>query len=135
MILSQFSINLISLLFSIKLCSSSDYERHYDGYSVIRVTPNNKNQLQFLSEWAFNISEREDVPIDFWKYPSKVKESVDIMVPPEIRPEVIDLLESVELEPQVTITNVEKYPTLYYLFNLYPTSYINIITTFNCRKL
>ncbi len=100
---------LILVFLSLNANAVICYEKYYDNYSVIRVIPETRNQLQFLRNWAQNLSFSQLSAIDFWRYPSNLNENVDIMVSPNLKSQIIQLMKSQNLNTFIMIENVQKY--------------------------
>lgn len=90
--------------------SVNETEKHYEGYKLLRVTPKSDEQLKFLNQISNDINLM--VPtrlIDFWKEPSDVGSSVDLMVAPIISKKIETSLFKQNLIPNVIIPNIGEY--------------------------
>jgi hypothetical protein len=100
---------LILVFLSLNANAVNCYEKYYDNYSVIRVIPETRSQLEFLRNWAQNLSFSQLSAIDFWRYPSNLNQNVDIMVSPNLKSQIIRLMKSENLNTFIMIENVQKY--------------------------
>uniref|UniRef100_A0A8R1TLG2 Peptidase_M14 domain-containing protein n=1 Tax=Onchocerca volvulus TaxID=6282 RepID=A0A8R1TLG2_ONCVO len=74
-------------------------------YSVLRIIPENDEQLEFLSTLYLT----DDEMVDFWKPPTRINETVDIMVNPGIKDELNHLLEMKSISYHIEVDDFEKY--------------------------
>lgn len=83
-----------------------DGRRHFNGYTVIRMVPIDDNAMDVIQALA---KDEENAHLDFWKPPTKMKEPVDVMVPPEKALAVHELLLENQIPNVVLIPDVERY--------------------------
>lgn len=84
---SNFAFVFMIAVFGKCLC---DGPASFRGDRVIRATPKNRTQLQFLG----NLEENNDLDLDFWTHPSHEGGSVDIHVTAEQYPRLAKLLQA-----------------------------------------
>src|SRR5437763_1985001 len=82
--------------------------RHFDGYVVLRLTPSTKPQLSLLNEMVENITFYSQPLLDFWTPPRELEREVDVMISPQIRPEVEKLFSKWNIDSRILIDDVEK---------------------------
>lgn len=84
-------------------------ERTFEGYSVFRFVPDTKEKVQLLNSIAFNFDNDPSYmdKVDFWKRPKQVNSTVDIMLAPDVRDEVLSLLQSKDLKHKQIIGDVQ----------------------------
>lgn len=75
----------------------------YDNFTVYRVTPNGQDAVQALHQL-----EENPMGFEFWSGPSYSGRPVDIMVPPHLRPQFQDLINSGPFDSEVYIKNVQE---------------------------
>ena len=85
-------------------------ERSFDKYSVIRIDPTTEDQLHYLAklESQLDNDRRYYQKFDFWQRPLAVNASVDLMLAPEFRDNLIQNFRERNLKTRVLINNVEK---------------------------
>ncbi|XP_059610856.1 uncharacterized protein LOC132257834 [Phlebotomus argentipes] len=83
---------------------SSAEKARFDNYKVFTVQVENENQLEVL----FEMEKTAFSSYDFWKNPSKVGNSVDIMVPPHKLSEFEEIMQSLQFSTSVKIFNVQE---------------------------
>lgn len=90
------------------LCEAG--QRKFDGFSVLRLNPRNSRQLNFLSqlETDFDNDLTYFQKLDFWKRPTGVNSTVDLMVSPEMKSDLQRIFRANGLESDVVIKDVEK---------------------------
>jgi murein tripeptide amidase MpaA len=77
--------------------------RHYNGYSVLRLIPKTKSQLNYLRELENNV-----IDLDFWKGPTQLNRAVDVMVPPHLNYTFNKIFRKRNFEKTVLIDDLEK---------------------------
>ncbi|XP_014681839.1 PREDICTED: carboxypeptidase B-like [Priapulus caudatus] len=75
----------------------------YIGHKVVRMTPTNYDQVEFLRSLM-----DQALPLDFWIYPGNPGRPVDIRIPPTVYDSVISVLKQHGLNPLVLIDDVQK---------------------------
>lgn len=80
--------------------------RSFEGYTVLRVVPQNDRELQYLKFLSNN--EFEDAPIEFWRVSCCLNESFDLMLNPSVEKPIRQQMHKIGLHPQVLISNVEE---------------------------
>ncbi|XP_074602732.1 carboxypeptidase B-like [Brevipalpus obovatus] len=78
-------------------------QTHYNGFKVVRVSPQSQNGLDYLR----NLSSISDGGVDFWKEPSILNMPVDIMISPGRMALLSEKFEQFEMNPQILIEDVE----------------------------
>ena len=107
------NIIFLSVCVSLSLCAPSDNvtetvvstnkERHYDGYKVLRVKLDNDEQLRKLQQ----LSEHEtEMKINFWSEPRITNSSVDLMISPETAKKIEDILAEGHIQARTLIPDV-----------------------------
>lgn len=100
------------LLASLAVINVSGYiddgYRRYDDYTVLRFTPQNRDQLDFLQKLSTNESLLMEKKIDFWLSPTSVNSSVDVMMSPDARSDLMPLFSLKQLKPIVMIEDVQR---------------------------
>ncbi|KAL9959386.1 hypothetical protein ACROYT_G032708 [Oculina patagonica] len=76
----------------------------FAGEKVIRVTPGNANELEFLS----SLEGKPELELDFWKAPHKVGLAVDIHVTEDAYKILAVMLKEQNIQFQIVIFDVEK---------------------------
>lgn len=75
--------------------------KSYENYKVYNIVPNNENQVQILTDL------KKD-GYDFWSDVVTVDNDVRIMVPPHKDEEFVKYVQSVGLNADLRITNVQE---------------------------
>ncbi|KAG8235620.1 hypothetical protein J437_LFUL014878 [Ladona fulva] len=75
----------------------------YDNYKVYRVIPTTKEQIKKLYE-----IEESGVGISFWRDPTHAGRPADILVPPHLIPQAHNVMNSLGLEYEIIIQDVQK---------------------------
>ncbi|KAI9560754.1 hypothetical protein GHT06_011706 [Daphnia sinensis] len=91
--------NYILLVFAL-LALATAAKVNYTGHKVIRVTPETKEQLEFLRDWESSSE------IDFWLLPSSAGRFADIRVSPETYAHVAAKLADMKMSHTVHIADV-----------------------------
>lgn len=76
----------------------------YENYKVFRIVPTNEGQVNFLKQFG----EFRDSEYSFWKGPSYINESVDLMVGPQKFNEFYDLMKLSGIKYVNYIENVQQ---------------------------
>lgn len=92
----------VLLLFLCLSVATSEPRRSYDGWQVLRTTPQKRLQLDLLDAFTQNPNDL----IDFWKEPSGLDRPVDVMVAPQVAGYIKSVLRSTGLDYEVTIPDV-----------------------------
>ncbi|XP_066995323.2 zinc carboxypeptidase [Anabrus simplex] len=74
----------------------------YDNYQVFRVVPNTEEQVRFLYKLQNSAS-----GFNFWNNVRHVNNPIDIMVPPHKLPEFEEIMESLQVNYNLIIRNVQ----------------------------
>ncbi|XP_071488950.1 carboxypeptidase B-like [Diadema antillarum] len=74
----------------------------YDNYKVFRMTPKSETELKWIKEVAANWE-----MLDFWRRPSRVGQSVDVMVPPALHLDVLQAFARPGLSIETWISDVQ----------------------------
>lgn len=86
-----------------------DEYKRFDDYSVFRLIPRDESHLEFLRQIASNDTFMMDHGIDFWKYPlNQLNASIDVMLSPEAKVDLLPLLLSMDMDSRVMIDNVQR---------------------------
>lgn len=97
---------LISLPFSI---IGKRTERSFEGYTVLRLQPETEGQLKALHDLQLvtdsDLSYRSK--LDFWKEPRSVNSSVDLMIAPEFKKDILDTLSARGIKGRIMIPNLQ----------------------------
>ncbi|XP_054165083.1 zinc carboxypeptidase A 1-like [Oppia nitens] len=101
--MSNKSITFLVILLYICLTNGIHGIRHYDGYSLIRLIPETKAQLIYLRQLEESVTE-----LDFWKSPSQVSQSVDILIPPHLNHTFNFMFNKKSFKKSVLINDLEK---------------------------
>lgn len=83
-------------------------ERTFDGYSVLRVNPITENQIRFLHELSNYVDNTALEKINFWRRPEALNSTVDLLIAPDIRDDLTEKLRQQNMEPIVTIDNIQR---------------------------
>jgi murein tripeptide amidase MpaA len=102
------SCAFFSLLFLCLEGVAVSLQRTFEGYSVLRVLPTREEQLALLNELATDASPGHDQKLNFWRRPSELNSSVDLMIAPEIRDSTLQKLREARLEPHTFIQDLEE---------------------------
>ncbi|KFM73828.1 Carboxypeptidase A2, partial [Stegodyphus mimosarum] len=86
--------------------STTENERHFVMYAVLRMVPIDERQLELLKALK---EMDEKYELDFWKEPSSVNEAVDVMIPPGNIPLIEQFLLTHRIPRTVLINDVESY--------------------------
>lgn len=89
-------------------CYIEDGYKRYNDYSVLRFVPTKVEQLKFLYELAQNETFLMERSVDFWTAPGNLNASVDVMMSPEARSQLMPLFKSNLLNPSVMIEDVQR---------------------------
>jgi len=99
--------NISLLLLSLLCCSSTIFGDNtvtrYDGYTVYRLIPKTRTQLEYLHDLSLTTTE-----VDFWTYPSAINASVDVMLSPEQKDTFGLKFRNLDIERSILINDVEK---------------------------
>ncbi|XP_043287320.1 zinc carboxypeptidase-like [Venturia canescens] len=93
----------ILVVFTFLLVLVSAQKKNYDNYKVFRIVPSTEGQVNFLKQFG----DFRDDEYSFWKGPSYINETVDLMVGPEKLLEFNDLMESSNIKYVEYIDNVQ----------------------------
>lgn len=108
-----FSITITSLL-SLSTIDSKRSERSFDGYTVLRLLPETKDQLEALHNLQVltDLAQKYRGKVDFWKEPRSLNSSVDLMIAPEVKNDIMDTLSARSIKGRVMIPNLQTYVSL-----------------------
>jgi len=73
---------------------------------VVRVVPTNEDQLSFLKALNANLDGHVN-EVDFWREPSALNHSVDIMLSPDVQQQILDELADKQFKTEILHSNVE----------------------------
>lgn len=98
---------LLLEFFSILFLIQTSWGRNYSGYSVLRLTPKDDIQLEYLryleEEMALEAS-----PVEFWKSGCCVGEDFDVMVGPISQYWFTNQMQKIGLDPNVLIYDLDQ---------------------------
>lgn len=77
---------------------------HFDGYTVYRLLPQERSQLQYIA----SLETEQDAPYDFWTHPSDVGQYVDINVAPSKKRSFEQEIEKRNISSAVLIEDLEQ---------------------------
>jgi hypothetical protein len=75
---------------------------HYDGYKVLRMTPENEAQAKIIQEL-----EAQGIP--FWSGPNPVNKPSDVMFPPHMQGDIVEALQNSGMKISEYVSDVEKF--------------------------
>ena len=94
------------LIFSAFIVHSHGYQS-FSQYSLIKIAPENEQQLELLH----NISNNEELLIkyglDFWSHPMSLDRTVDVLLPPDTKDQVDQLFDSLDIKYSVAIPDIQ----------------------------
>lgn len=101
---------LLVLLLSIASIDgqSINHVKSYSGYTVVRVVPRTKIQLEYLRDVEEEMA-LESSPIEFWKLGCCIDTPSDIMVGPISSYWFMNQLSKIGMEPQILIDDVAEW--------------------------
>lgn len=106
---SFFSKFIIVFISFICLEKGVQSQKSFDGFSVLRMTPDTDGKVNFLKSLAYNFD--TDVSfmdkVDFWRRPKGVNHSVDLMLAPDVQDDIRALLEENEVRHRIMVPNVQ----------------------------
>jgi len=95
---------IITLLFSVLY---SEAYKSYENYKVIQIVPKNRQQLeaiQLVKERALG----DGITLDFWRHPSKVNASIDVMIDAKDMTVLNRFLYRNNIQSKIIVDNVQK---------------------------
>ena len=84
---------------------SINHVKSYSGYSVVRVVPEDKLQLDYLKDLEEEMA-LDSSPIEFWKSGCCIGTPTDIMVGPIVSYWFMNQLGKLGMEPQMLIDDI-----------------------------
>ena len=102
---------LLSFLSISNIGESKRTERTFEGYSVLRLHPETKDQLKALHDLQLlTDSDRKfRSKVDFWKAPRSLNSSVDLMIAPDLKKDILDTLSARGIKGRVMIPNLQSF--------------------------
>ncbi|XP_077990849.1 carboxypeptidase B-like [Glandiceps talaboti] len=77
--------------------------KRFDGYEVLRIKPRSFGEVELLNQLKVNLGDS----VDFWLSPHGVDFPVDVMVPPELRDDVTVFLDTMQIQYEIYIDDVQ----------------------------
>lgn len=92
---------------TVHLCTS---ERQFNGYTVFRLEPETNEKVKLLNEIANDLDGdiKYAEKVDFWKRPRQVNGTVDVMLAPDVKDEILALFNKNQLDSRQIVADVQK---------------------------
>ncbi|XP_028414410.1 zinc carboxypeptidase-like [Dendronephthya gigantea] len=97
-------ITIFSLLFIIQITNGAQ-KVTYDGHKLVRIIPTSNHSLTFLQQLS---SASAALELDFWSYPTTLRQPVDIHVSPNYLPELSNVLQYNNMTYRVLINDLQR---------------------------
>ena len=88
----------------------SSAERLFNGYTVFRLEPETSEKVKLLNSIANDLDSdfKYAEKVDFWKRPRAVNGTVDVMLAPEVKDEILALFQKNQLDSRQIVADVQK---------------------------